>query len=517
MGPMMHLSISRAAGRSAAAWVCAALVAAVPARAQQRAPALTLQEALSVTLARNASIAVAREGAIAARGERLSAAGVFDPSVQTVLEGGRDQRSALTSDGLVGPRPLVTNTAGYSVTVRKQTRYGVYLQPSVEVLRTDVDVAPPTSSSGRVNLGLGIPLLRDRGGSATRAPERAALARVDAAVLGLRHQTGIAVHEAADAFWEYLAARRRVEVYQEAERRSERLAGETRTLVAADERPASDLNQLMANLASKRIARISAEQEEVAARRRLGLVMGLTAEEVGALPPPAGDFPRFRPFRADSATVARLVAGALAGRADLAQAGASLRSAEVLASAARHGLRPRLDLSFSLGYAGLQTGPGAGNFLADPLFSHVPGPTSTVRLDYLMPLANSEGRGALMQHAAEVRRQRLAREYRELQVETAVRTSAQALERAALSAEEARSAVALYRTTLANERTKHAAGAATLFEVLYAEDNLTNAMLTLVAIELGYTRTVLALRFETATLLDGAEAVVDVETLVTPP
>ena len=97
--------------------------------------------------------------------------------------------------------------------------------------------------------------------------------------------------------------------------------------------------------------------------------------------------------------------------------------------------------------------------------------------------------------------------------------AAQALERSALTVEEARTAARLYRTALENERIRHGLGAATLFEVLAAEDNLTNAMLTLVSIELGYTQSVLALRYESATLLGdpGAEGAVDAETLAAPP
>jgi len=501
-----------------AALACVGLLCGPAAARAQQVPGLTLEQAVRATLDSSPAIQIAREDVAAARGAQLSAGVPFDPALETTVSGGRDEQHVLTGAGGVSPSAVVTRTTAYRVGVSAQTRFGVLLTPSVEVTRTGVNADEPTASA-RVNLAVGVPLLRDRGGVATRAPERAAGADYAAAVLDLRHQTALSVHASADAFWAYLAAGRRLDVYRQAEERAERLAAETRELVAADERPAADLNPLLATLASKRIARISAEQEEIAARRRLGLSMGLSPAAVSALGPAQGSFPAAVAFDADSAAVARLVATALAGRADLQAAGAVLQGAEVRAAAARQTLRPRLDLNLGVGYAGLQTGGGLGGFLVDPLYTHVPGLTLSLGAAYRMPLAGAEGRGASLQYAAAVARQRAARAALEREVATAVHTGAQALERASLTVQAARGSIELYRTTLENERTKHALGAATLFEILYAEDNLTNAMLTLVATELAYAHSVLDLRLETATLLggSGAEVEVDLGALLTPP
>jgi outer membrane protein TolC len=84
---------------------------------------------------------------------------------------------------------------------------------------------------------------------------------------------------------------------------------------------------------------------------------------------------------------------------------------------------------------------------------------------------------------------------------------------------EAERAAALYRTTVENEQKKNRLGAATLFDVTYAEDNLTSAMLGVVGGRLSYAQALARLRYETGTLTHDAEGgpTVDPARLVTRP
>src|SRR5690606_14930311 len=77
----------------------------------------------------------------------------------------------------------------------------------------------------------------------------------------------------------------------ESEARARRLLRETETLVAADQRPAADLDQLRADVADKAGRRVRADRDVSAARLALGEAMGLGASAAAALPMPGDAFP----------------------------------------------------------------------------------------------------------------------------------------------------------------------------------------------------------------------------------
>jgi outer membrane protein TolC len=57
-----------------------------------------------------------------------------------------------------------------------------------------------------------------------------------------------------------------------------------------------------------------------------------------------------------------------------------------------------------------------------------------------------------------------------------------------------------------NEQTKSGLGAATVFDVIFAEDNLTSALLNVVAGRQGYAVALAQLRYETGTMVEDGEA-----------
>jgi outer membrane protein TolC len=184
-----------------------------------------------------------------------------------------------------------------------------------------------------VRLGVSIPLLRDRGGASSAAAEQAAARDHEAARWGLRNTAAQQVLAAVGAYWDYQAAHERLEVLRSSEARADRTVEETRTLVAADERTPADLIQLRGNAASKRVARISAEQDLINARTTLGLAMGLPADAIAVLP--SGDWPW--PGGMPGAP-SRLVEQVLATRRPAA---ADQRAARHPSEAARSDPRPR--------------------------------------------------------------------------------------------------------------------------------------------------------------------------------
>jgi outer membrane protein len=487
--------------------------------AQASSRRLSLQETIERTLHANTSILLAARQLEASDGRRIAAAAVFDPVFGTAIAGSQNQELLRTSSGTPTGSALVTNTTAYELGLSKTTNFGILLQPSVSVTSSSARLpAAIPSNSATVNLDVIVPLLRDRGGRETSAGERAAQAEYSAGALNLQQAVAVNVLDAVSAYWNYVAARLRLDVFITSEQHAERLVAETRTLVKAEERPASDLNQVLANLSSKRVARITGEQSLLENRRRLGLTMGLDAKEIAVLPEAGDSLPRARIFAPDSIASAAFVQQGLVQRPEIPFRQQQERAARVLLDAADIARRPRLDLALSVGYAGLQSGAGFNRYFA-PLYRNVPGANAMFKLQYRFGLGNMEARGAMAQRSAEHAQAQLSEIEMRREVESGVRVAVEALRRNASARVEAGNAVELYGATVDAEKRKNQLGMGTLFDVIIAEDNLTNAMLNEVATRVSYAVGIANLRYEMGTLIDTADVAPEVvaQRVLTPP
>jgi outer membrane protein TolC len=352
-----------------------------------------------------------------------------------------------------------------------------------------------------VGLDLTVPLLRDWGGGITAAPERTARHSLDAAVLGARHSAAASVLATAVAYWNELAAEQRVEVYRSSETRAGRLVDDTRRLVEADERPAADLQQLLANLALKRATRLAAEQASVEAREQLALAMGVVIDDMATLPRAISGFPMVPAAGSPESHDATTVADAMSRRADLAALRAESVAAEVQWRAARAGLRTRLDLTASVGYQGLAAARGFGGALSS-LYRNVPGLDASVRLSYELPLESLAARGEAIRGRAAYEQARIREAELARRISSGVRVAHEALLHGREALLAAREAVALSRQAVENEKRKFQLGMSTLFDVILAEDALTNARLGEIAGQQAYAVAIARLRYETGSIID---------------
>jgi outer membrane protein len=492
----------RAGARRAALPALAALLIA-PGLAAQAAPApaaggLALEEALRGALGGNASVLLARQDVQLRQGALLGARAAFAP--QLAYGATRSSKSTPLLPGTPAGASTGEQAVSSQATLSHRLRSGFVVQSGASVQRVTQEVASAVSvNSAAFSFGVTMPLLRDRWGSSTGAAERASREDVRVGSSGLGQALSLSAYRAASSYWSYLAAVRRLEVYRAAEQRAGQLAAEVRTLIAADERPPADLNQTLANVASKRMSRIGAEQDVVAARQAMGRAMGLEPDAIAALANPSAAFPAPAPFAADAAGVERLRAEALARRPDLSGAAAQVREADVLVGAARSAGRPRLDLSVSVGYTGVGTGGGFGQLVA-PLYRDLPGPNASVQVSFQTPVTHTEAEGRVLQQSAAAEQARIAERDLRQQVGADVGTDAAALERSLLKLEQAHQTAALYSDILTNERRKNQLGVNTLFEVIGAEDNLTQAQLGEVGAELDHAVALAKLQYDTGAL-----------------
>ncbi|NIR58649.1 MAG: TolC family protein, partial [Gammaproteobacteria bacterium] len=243
-----------------------------------------------------------------------------------------------------------------------------------------------------------------------------------------RHAAAVAVRDAVLGYWGYLAAAQVLQVRLSTEARAQAMVEDVRTLVEAEERPAADLNQLLASLAAKRASRIMAEQAVVDARRTVGLSMGMDPDRILALPPPATPFPEAEPFAPNSAKVREWTTMALRQRADLMAQHEQERAADELVRGARSELRPNLQLSAALGYRNVLRRAGFQAFV-DPLHERIPGMDASLELGYSFPSADAETRGRVLQLEARLEQEHVTAEDLERRIVSAVQIAADALHR----------------------------------------------------------------------------------------
>ena len=489
---------------------------------------ITLQDVIEAAFSMSPQVLLGQRQVDVGLGTLLAARAPFDALLATSLVTERENSFAPTSGNSVAS--VLTETVTYGVRLPKRLRSGIVITPQIGLTRASVaHVAGTSTSQAAVNLAVLVPLLADRGGAVTAAPERAAQHAYEAAFLDARHATAASVFAAVVAYWDDLAAEQQLDVYRSSEARARQLVEDTRKLVQADERPVADLKQLLANLALKRAMRITGQQKEVEARQQLGLAMGADAASIVSLPRPATEFPAMLPDSMvhdaeppdsdyGSTVVENLIAAALDRRADLAAELARRSATRVQDLAARDGLRPRLDLTVGLGYAGLVPGGGMDGIFT-PLYRNVPSLNASVQLNYELPLANMAARGAALRTASLYDQQRIREADLARRISSGVLVAVQALRHGQLALAASREAVASSREAVENEKRKFQLGMSTLFDVILAEDALTNARLGEIAGQHDYAVAIARLRYETGTLLtmDGTRVSANAQTAMTPP
>jgi outer membrane protein TolC len=478
------------------------LAAAGPARAQQPA-GLTLDEVLRTTLSANADIrAAAWEVERQAAGVRV-AGGSFDPQM-TASMSSRDERTPSFGSQDV-PGILSSNTLTYGLGIDQPFRSGLVVSPSVSFSRLDaVGSTTGPRNNAVASLGVTMPLLRGRGGGVAVASERSAAMQHSASAAQLEFRRSQSLLAATEAYWNYAAAYARIDVLREAEARSARIVEQTRTLVAADQRPAVDLIPLEANLASRRATRISGERALIGARNELGRAMGIQPADVARLQPPVTAFPGVAGADGVGGGAPALVERALRLRPDLEASRRQRDASRDLLAGYRADARPRLDLTLTLGYQGLEAGDELGR-LFSPFYSQQGGMHTRLEMTYAMPMRNRLAGGRALQGMIAEQQASLAYEELRREVELDAAAAAETLQRSAEELAQFGEAARLHGLSLASEQQRYQLGTSTIFDIISAEDGLTSATLGEIDARTRFALALARLRHTTGTLLDEGE------------
>jgi outer membrane protein len=473
---------------------------------------LELAEVVKVTLSASHELKLAATQVAIADGDLTVSRAVFDLTLTTAATASRTNlRDSMGA-------PAVRRDLIYTVGAQRLLRSGALVTSEVSLTRSLLsDSLGVNTDTADVRLGISIPLLRDRGGASSAAAAQAAARDHEAARWELRHTAAQQVLAAVAAYWDYQAAHARLKVLRSSEARAERTVEETRALVEADERTPADLIQLRGNATSKRVARISAEQDLIGARTALGLAMGLPADAIAALPLPATAFPG--PGGGTGRLDAnRLVEEAYRRRADLAAVDENTHAASIRLEAARSDLLPRLDLVLNTGYRATEADDGIARFLLT-VNQHRPRLDGLVELRLELPLRKSAPRGQVVRSKAVHEQRDIARDDLRRRIAAGVATGLNAVAHAEAAMRESTEAVRLFEAGVQAVQRKFQLGAATLFDLIQAQDALTNALLSQVQSQHDHAIAIAALRFQSGRLVEGDRdpLLVPVADLVTPP
>ena len=468
---------------------------------------LTLLEVLNAVLNGHPALSIQQAQVEVARSLRLQNSSLFD----TVLTAGiAQQRSAIpltaaqqqTYSGFSAEQANITSV---SAGVSRLFRSGIQLTATIPLSRDADGVAYPDgyNTAGPV-LQITVPLLRGRGKNAVAAPEIAAGIEIEASEYDLTQELAQLVTVAAGDYFTLIAAQRLLDIGREAESRTRTDVENTETLVAADQIPRTNLNEVRANLEQARQTVVQLEQNLSAAQVQLATDMGLGPADVVALQPLAvEDLPDAQQDTLPNPTVPDLrsyVTLALTRRSDYLAAEKRVEEQTVLVKAARNQLLPVLNLTGSGGYNGLKEGHAFQDLFATA-GSNPSQPNASVGLAYSFPPRNEYARGLLLQTTAvETQRRKQALEAGR-SISNAIGIAAQAVYHNRLAVAAAAGAVASYRASLMGQREKFHLGIASVVDLITVENNLTLALNTEVQAQLNYALAIVQLRFATGTIV----------------
>jgi outer membrane protein len=462
------------------------------------AESIDLEQVVRDTLTASTSLRLAALDVEIARAAWLQAAEPFD-SALVFSAGKRRSYEFSTPPGMIFP-PLLVEQLELAAGASKRFRSGLTLSPTVTSTQVRIHATPRADyTRTSAALRLQAPLLRDFGGIVTRAPEQAAGAEHVAAGYDEQQSAARALRDAAEAYWGYLAASRRLEVQIASEERARRTAEEMSVLVKADERTRSDLAQAQGTFASRRATRIAAEQSVVEAWATITVLTGAPPGALIPLPRPSTEFP-VKPPALDDQALRVLIEQATRARPDVAAAQARVGGSQVLVRAGRNDLWPRLDLNVVGGFTAQELGPGLGR-IGDSFHRDVPGVEGLVLLSLELPLVRSGARGRLAQASAALERDQIAEQDLRRTIGIGVVTAIEIIRRSRLALEESERAVTLLQQTEEAEKRKFKLGASTLLAVIQAEDSLTGARLTMIEGQRALAVAIANLRFETGALM----------------
>lgn len=491
---------------------------------------LSLLDSVRVALARNPNVLSSSRQMDIVQGQLQQAQGSFDTFLSASVTNQRkytvNTASEQLSTGEGAADSIVSDETNSGVKLTQLLRNGITIEPAISINRASdssvLSQQTPVANRATVGVNVTVPLLKNPGADIAAVGERSAQLELDAVRLDRAQVLSQATLGVVSAYWSYLAAEKARLIAVDAEKSSLRRTDDTAKLVQAEVLPAAERDLVAADGASKRSARIAAEQALEDARSNLARNMGLSPQEAHTLPLPAEDFPSVPAQAPDPAQqLERMRELALHRRTDLQAAQIRYGQAEINLDATRKGLKPQLDLVLGVGVSGLNEGSANANYFG-AANSNLRGPNATVGLNYQFPVQNRGAAGLLVQKQGLLDQLDISRRDLQSSIFISIEGLATSVYRLGLQLADSKRSVELYAKSVANEEIRRKMGRSTLMDVLNVSDRLLQARQSLTTVQLNYANAIAQLRFACGAFFNGdgpspTDWVLDRANLTTPP
>ncbi len=479
---------------------------------------LTLNAFLKLVLANDTQIQLLRLDDDNARNAVLAAHSPFDPELQASFSSSRSVQ------------PQISQTSGASTLSQlgqdTSLNYSQALPSGQEVqINFGSNRFSSNSSFATFNPSIGAdvsfsftqPLLRNRGGLQNFTGLLVARTQLVAVGDTTAWQIADQLVSAADQYWATVQARDAIEVQQEALNLARRSYQRDQRALRLGALAPGDIFTSQAQVAQDQTALLQAQSNY---RQQLDLLRRLIGADLDPAAQAAtivlDDDPGATPPEAPLLTVDQAVAAALRRRPEMDALRRQALEDEFTLNAARDGLRPQLNLTGSYGSNGLA---GDQVPIVTPLGTQIGGsatgfgsalgqvfgfgsPTYGFTLSLNLPLRNSGGEASLA-NALVAQTSAAYQERNERQAITQqVRLADTQLRMAVAVVKSATTAQKLAQENVAAEQQKYQLGSITVFELLQAQVQLSNARLTLLGAYTGYQEARIAYERAIWTLLD---------------
>ncbi len=453
---------------------------------------LSLLKAVNYTIAHETNIKMEESQVTVSLGTLQIASGQFDTSLNTQLKSIEDDAPFSETDAMIiGHAHQLTQTYSLSQSATKTFRYGTSIDSSIGIQRTDNQYpeGTPDTDNGTISFSLTQPLLRGKGTDVTGATEASKKELYQAELYTLRQTVSSKIYNTVTAYWNYQGAQEIVQLYKKTIQTINESILKLQDLIDGGEQPASDMNNYLATLATRKIDLLSAQQQLLIATETLAVAMGIPYTQEIPIPAASKKYP-VSDISSLQQQSQRLTELALINRCDLASMEHNLTAAKYLLDASRSGMLAQLDFSFNLKYSNVLKGDEKQDDTSVSAW-----------LDYEIPVGNNTATGQMITARAAFKQIQYQIEGLKRSICSQVSDSVNALSTYSYIKKQYESTVSLNEQRVKDETTQYSLGTSDLLNVISVEDNLTTTQVNLVGSKVNMANALIQLRYVTGTIL----------------
>jgi outer membrane protein len=482
---------------------------------------LGLQDAVMLTLSNNSDVNINRLGYEITRFSVQRAHQPFDPTFISSFKPTRSTSPTTSSlQGATTLSDLVQNTnAGFSQLFQTGTNVGISLNSSRSSTNSSFALFNPSYLSG-LSFSISQPLWRKGGLFPNRAPILIAQRNVRQSRANFEAQMNDAISRSVNQYWDVVESRKNLEVLQKSLELAEATYKQNKRALELGALPPLDIYRSESQVAQRKLAVIQAEY-------RLKQLEDTFRQTIGAdLDPRVGSLDLELNESTSSEGQLAIVdlqealAKALKQRPEIEALQNQLANDDANVQLANNNLKPDLNLSASYtsnGRGGVQIDNSTGlpvivsnGGFSDSLsqLGSFQFPTYGLSLELRFPLRNSAAAADLGSALVTKRKNLYQMRQQEQSIRTEVKNAVHQLEESELTITAAKTARDLAGKNLAAEERKYELGAQTIFFVLDAQTQLSQAELNVVQSQIAYQRALTAVDHATGALLQKHQLII---------